>query len=100
MRTTEAVAVMSEQTFHVKGIRCQGCERTIRTILTEVDGIQSVEADRHTDAVTVGFDELRVSANAVVARLADAGYPLLHQAGRPGSRRFWHWRRGAHRADR
>lgn len=91
---------MPEQTFPVKRIRCQGCERGIGTLLGEVDGIHHVHADRHTNAVTVGFDDLRVSADAIVARLADAGYPVIQESARPRSRRFWPSHRKGSCADR
>lgn len=78
---------MPEQVFPVRHIRCQGCERAIRTLLQEVDGIHRVQADRRTDTVTVGFDEARLTADAVAARLADAGYPVADPS-RPRRGRF------------
>lgn len=65
---------MTQETFQVGHINCQGCERTIRTLLDEIDGVEQVEADRRTNIVVVKFEEAQISRDAVVRELTGIGY--------------------------
>lgn len=65
---------MTEETFTVAHINCGSCERTIRTLLGDVDGVEQVTADHHTNTVAVTYDEQRITRDAVVAELTDIGY--------------------------
>lgn len=49
-------------------------ERTIRTLLGDVDGVEQVQADHRTNTVAVRYDEARIGRDSVVAELADIGY--------------------------
>lgn len=62
--------------FKVPQIHCQGCQSTISSALTGVDGIHEIDPDIATDAVTVAFDETRVDADRISELLADAGFPV------------------------
>ncbi|MDQ2055765.1 MULTISPECIES: cation transporter [Halobellus] len=53
------------QTLTVDGMSCGHCEQTVEDALQSVSGVESVEADRESDAVTVEGD-------AAVANLVDA----------------------------
>jgi copper chaperone CopZ len=65
---------MVKEMFHVGRINCQSCERTIRTLLGDVDGVERVEPDHPTNTVAVTFDESRISRHAVVMELVGIGY--------------------------
>lgn len=65
---------MAEETFTVGHIHCGGCERTIRTLIGDVDGVEQVSADHKADTVAVTYDEQRVSRETVVAELTEIGY--------------------------
>jgi copper chaperone CopZ len=65
---------MTEETFTVGHIYCGGCERTIRTLLGDVDGVEEVLADHRTNTVAVTYDPARVPRERVVAELAEIGY--------------------------
>lgn len=57
--------------FTVPGIACGGCAKTITRILTELDATAKVDIDVATKHVKV---ETSQSRDAVVARLAEAGF--------------------------
>jgi len=59
---------------HVGHINCGSCERTIRTLLGDVDGVKQVTADHRTNTVAVTYDEQRISRDAVVGELTEIGY--------------------------
>jgi len=44
---------MPEKTVHVPGIHCQGCARTIKNELLELEGIEEVEVDVESRRVKV-----------------------------------------------
>lgn len=65
---------MTEETFNVGHINCAGCERAIRTLLGDVDGIQRVEP---TTARTPSRSASMISASPATwwwHKLADIGY--------------------------
>lgn len=68
---------MAHQTFEVEDIHCGSCEQAIRKALGRVDGVVDAAADQTTNRVDVEFDESRVDPTAIVARLTDAGYPVV-----------------------
>ncbi|MBS1211192.1 MAG: heavy-metal-associated protein [Proteobacteria bacterium] len=57
--------------FTVPGIHCGGCAKTITRILGELDGNAKVDIDVASKHVKVETSQPR---EAVVARLADAGF--------------------------
>ncbi len=65
---------MHHETFDVGRIRCQGCERVIRTLLAQVDGVESVEAHRRCGVVTVSYDAEVVSRAQLITHLNELGY--------------------------
>jgi copper chaperone CopZ len=65
---------MTGETFTVAHIACGSCERTIQTLLGDVDGVEQVTADHQTDTVAVTYDDQRISRDAVAAELTDIGY--------------------------
>jgi copper chaperone CopZ len=65
---------MRDETFTVGHIHCGGCERTIRTLLGDIDGVEQVHPDHRTNTVAVRFDEARIDRESLGAQLADIGY--------------------------
>lgn len=57
-------------------IRCQGCERVIRTLLGAVDGSRGSKRI-HDQPGQIAYDAPRVTTDALRAELADAGYPVV-----------------------
>jgi copper chaperone CopZ len=65
---------MTEETFTVGHINCSSCERTIGSLLGDVDGVGQVAADHRTNTIAVVYDEQRISRADVVAELTEIGY--------------------------
>lgn len=55
----------------VEGMTCGHCEQTVEDALSEVEGVESVSADRDAAAVTV---EGSAEPDVLVKAVADAGY--------------------------
>ncbi|HEX2041771.1 MAG TPA: heavy-metal-associated domain-containing protein [Acidimicrobiales bacterium] len=65
---------MATTTFKVAEIHCAGCEKTIRTALSDLSGVTLVVPSADRNDVKVSFDETRVTEEELRARLAEAGY--------------------------
>lgn len=48
---------MEKKTFIVPNIGCDGCVRTIKTELSEVEGVSSVDATVDTKQVTIVYND-------------------------------------------
>ena len=44
---------MEEINLKVKGIMCGGCENRVKIALSEISGVESVDADHNTGIVTI-----------------------------------------------
>jgi copper chaperone len=59
--------------IQVENIKCGGCANTIRTKISELDGIDSVDVDIAEGTVSIaGSDDTRTAA---IAKLLKLGYP-------------------------
>lgn len=47
---------MAKLEIPVKGMHCDGCERTLSLALTRLDGVLDAKADRRAERVTVHYD--------------------------------------------
>lgn len=47
---------MEKKTFQVPNIGCDGCVRTIKNEVSEINGVQTVDADVDTKIVTVEWN--------------------------------------------
>jgi copper chaperone CopZ len=56
----------TETTLRVEGMYCSGCEATVRSVLTGLDGVTHAEADNTTETATVTYDPTRVSPQQMV----------------------------------
>lgn len=48
---------MKETTIKVKGMVCGGCENRVKNALSQIDGVENVEANHETGIVKVNADE-------------------------------------------
>ena len=67
---------MSEQTFHVTGMTCGHCVRSVTQEVTAIDGVDTVVVDLSTGAVTVTSNGV-LDADAVAESDDEAGYELV-----------------------
>lgn len=63
-----------EKTFEASNIKCAGCVANIQQALGKLNGIDQVDVDIPTGAVTVHGNE--IDDQLVIHSLADAGYPI------------------------
>jgi copper chaperone len=76
-RSSEEVDdVVTRVVLEVPDISCEHCERTVRSTLEPLSGIQTVQVDVPARSVTVDYDEGTVSLGEMSAALADEDYPV------------------------
>ncbi|MBB3052517.1 copper ion binding protein [Prauserella isguenensis] len=66
---------MFEKTYTVTGMTCQHCVASVTEEVGELDGVQGVNVDLGTGAVTVSSDA-ELSDDAVRSAVEEAGYTL------------------------
>ena len=64
------------ETIQVSGIRCERCVNRLAGVLTGLEGLESANANLM-GQVTLAWDDERTSREAIVERLARAGFPEL-----------------------
>lgn len=69
MTNTFNLKVVGEKTMN-----CGGCERSVTTALSQLPGVQSVNADRFSQQVTVVSYSNETDVNAIRAELSAIGY--------------------------
>ena len=67
---------MTRAVLEVPDISCEHCERTVRSALEPMSGIQAVQVDIPSRSVTVDYDEDAVSPGEMSAALAEEDYPV------------------------
>ncbi len=65
---------MKTVTYTIPNISCQHCVHTIKTELSDLAGVQSVEADAQSKQATITFDAPATEAQ-IKALLAEINYP-------------------------
>ncbi|MBI1360271.1 MAG: heavy metal transporter [Alphaproteobacteria bacterium] len=71
----QAPAKMRTTVFVVDKMTCATCPITVRTAMSRVAGVRSVEVDFATKRATVTFDPARATPEQIAAASANAGYP-------------------------
>lgn len=64
---------MEKKTFVVPNIGCNGCVNTIKSEVSDIEGVRSVEGVVDTKTVTVEFDN-PTTWNAIVETLKELDY--------------------------
>ena len=65
---------MDHLTLTVKGMSCGGCEGAVKRALSLVDGVSNVTASHRDERVTLDYDPVRVTRDAVEKAIEKAGY--------------------------
>lgn len=63
---------MQTQTFPLKNMDCDACERLVTMTLQDLPGVEKVVANQQ--EVEVMFDEAKVKAEALQSALAEVGH--------------------------
>lgn len=61
--------------FTIDNMTCATCPITVRTAMSRVDGVRSVEVDFESKRATVTYDPARATLEAIAAASTNAGYP-------------------------
>jgi copper chaperone len=68
---------MSESvSLEVTGMKCGGCETTVKKKLNAIDGVVSVEAMNKENKVDVEFDSDKTGVEAISAAITEAGFTV------------------------
>lgn len=65
---------MTSVTYTIPNISCNHCVHTIKSELSELDGVKSVEADAGTKKATIVF-ESPATEDRIIALLKEIHYP-------------------------
>lgn len=67
---------MTTTTLSVPDISCGHCKSTIEGAVSVLDGVDTVTVDVEPKRVSLDFDEHRISIEAIVAAIEEAGYDV------------------------
>lgn len=67
---------MEQVELRVSGMSCTACEQRIQRAVAQVTGVMRSAADHRSGQIRVVFDPARTSAEAVRARIEQAGYEV------------------------
>ena len=69
---------MKEFKIKINGMACGGCENRVKTALSTIKGVESVEADHVTGIVTVNSEgDLEISQ--IKEKITDLGYEIVEE---------------------
>jgi copper chaperone CopZ len=72
---TAAFAASTDQaTIRVEGMTCPGCEATVESVLSGVDGVTAAEADRRTETAVAAYDPRRTGPQQLVEAINSQTY--------------------------
>lgn len=67
---------MTEITFGIDGMTCNGCVNSVTQALQNVAGVQSAQVSLADACATVSFDETRTQPHALHQAVQDAGFEV------------------------
>lgn len=60
--------------LNVTGMKCGGCESTVKTALQKLDGVEDVQVSFKDNKVEVEFDAGKIGEDAIKQAITAAGY--------------------------
>jgi sulfite exporter TauE/SafE/copper chaperone CopZ len=79
------------QRLDIKGMHCQGCERTIEEAVAGLPGVQRVKADYGKEMVEIEFDDNLIRLNGIVSVIESKGYTLGQKPASTLGRKLGEW---------
>ena len=67
---------MKELKIKINGMVCGGCENRVKIALSEISGVESVDADHNTGIVTVKSKE-DLDISQIKEKIIDIGYEIV-----------------------
>lgn len=65
---------METVNLKVNGMTCQGCVRSVKSVLERVPGVSSAQVDLARGEAQVSYDPARATPAALKSAIEDAGY--------------------------
>ena len=69
---------MKELKLKINGMVCGGCENRVKSALSSIDGVESVDANHNTGIVTVNSKE-GLDIEKIKERIIDIGYEIVEE---------------------
>ena len=69
---------MKELRIKINGMVCNGCENRVKTALSEIAGIESVDANHNTGLVTVKSENY-LDVAQIKERITDLGFEIIEE---------------------
>lgn len=74
--TTAKESKIVMKTIDVKGMTCEGCEGTIVSYVTKIDGVVSSKASHVKESVIVKYDEAETDIDTIMKTISSIGYKV------------------------
>lgn len=65
------------QDLNVQGMSCQHCVHAVKTSVSALAGVESVDVSLEKNLVTVGFDPGIASLQSITTAIEDQGYSVV-----------------------
>ena len=69
---------MKELKIKINGMVCEGCENRVKVALSEISGVESVDANHNTGMVTVK-SENDLDVAQIKERITDLGFEIIEE---------------------
>ena len=69
---------MKELKLKINGMVCGGCENRVKSALSSIDGVESVDANHNTGIVTVNSKE-GLDIEKIKEKIIDIGYEIVEE---------------------
>ena len=67
---------MKELKIKINGMVCGGCENRVKIALSEISGVESVDADHNTGIVTITSKE-DIDVSKIKEKIIDIGFEIV-----------------------
>ena len=68
---------VKKSSYLVEGMTCSGCERTVQKVVTNLEGVESANADFTTSTVSVEYDPTKVGIDEIQSAIKNVGYKFV-----------------------
>lgn len=69
---------MKELRLEINGMMCGGCENRVKNALSEIDGVENVEAD-YTTGIVIINSEKDLDITKIKEKIMDIGYEIVEE---------------------
>lgn len=63
--------------YHISGMTCTGCESTIKSSVSKLDGVKEVSASYIDSTAIVKFDSTAITLSEITKQIKDLGYEVI-----------------------